>query len=55
MSTDVVFFYCSTCTLDKGNIYELLEHFIELKYEVHFFTFENPFDLLHVKINLKII
>lgn len=52
-NNEIVFFYSSPNSFDRNNVYSLLENFVESKIEIHFFTFENPFELLYVnKINL---
>jgi hypothetical protein len=51
MNTDIVFFYSSQNSLDRGNVYDLVEFFSEIKSEIHFFTFDSPFELLYVKTN----
>lgn len=47
---DIVFFYSSLTTFDKGNTLDLLDYFIDEKIEINFFTFDTPFDLLYVNI-----
>lgn len=48
LNSDVVFFYSSQNSLDRGNVYDLVEFFTEIKSEIHFFTFDSPFELLYV-------
>ena len=50
MNIDIVFFYSSQNSLDRGNIYDLIEFYSENKTEIHFFTFETPFELLYVSL-----
>jgi hypothetical protein len=49
MNTDIVFFYSSQNSLDRGNVYDLIEFFTEIKCEISFFTFDTPFELLYVR------
>jgi hypothetical protein len=49
MYYDIVIFYSGFNTLDRGNIYEVLDFYIENKYEINIFTFENPSSILNVR------
>ena len=49
VNTDVVFFYSSLNSFDRGSVYELIEYFVDMKIEINCFTFETPFDLLYVR------
>jgi hypothetical protein len=53
-NVDIVIFYSSQKTLDRGNIYEVLHYFINESIEINIFSFENPPSVLNVYIFLKI-
>ena len=50
-NNDIVFFYSSHNTYDRANLFDMVDLYVELKTEIHFVTFETPFEMLYVFIH----